>query len=215
MGIVHGFGSIASGVANLFSAEQWEKDPLGNALKSAADIATGVTIVLGSIAGLAVAIGVILTAIAIIGSIFSFGAVGAALAPIILFCGTVASTVGPWAIEAAAVALVLHGLVFIKNLIDAATADTANQLEQSSEQMTEDAQNAGSMAMQIGMAKAMEAGGKLLTGTGGAAPEPAAATGPSAEPGTIDLSGNRPTTTLCPGRRRRSKYLRPPVRMAQ
>ena len=82
---------------------------------------------------------------------------GAALAPIIVFCGTVASTVGPWAIEAAAVALVLHALVFIKNLIDAATADTANELEQSSEQMTEDAQNAGSMAMQIGMAKAMEA----------------------------------------------------------
>ncbi len=197
MGIVHGFGSIASGVANLFSAEQWEKDPLGNALKSAADIATGVTIVLGSIAGLAVAIGVILTAIAIIGSIFSFGAVGAALAPIILFCGTVASTVGPWAIEAAAVALVLHALVLIKNLIDAATADTANQLEQSSEQMTEDAQNAGSMAMQIGMAKAAEVGGELLGGGSGGAGEADAAPAelpegwepPAAEPGQIDLSG--------------------------
>ena len=193
MGIVHGFGSIASGVANLFSAEQWEKDPLGNALKSAADIATGVTIVLGSIAGLAVAIGVILTAIAIIGSIFSFGAVGAALAPIIFFCGTVASTVGPWAIEAAAVALVLHALVLIKNLIDAATADTANQLEQSSEQMTEDAQNAGSMAMQIGMAKAMEAGGKLLTGSGGTAPESGALAGEGAGPTPEPTPAAEPT----------------------
>jgi hypothetical protein len=33
-----------------------EKDPLGNLLKSSADIATGVTVVLGSIAGLAIAI---------------------------------------------------------------------------------------------------------------------------------------------------------------
>lgn len=167
MGIVDGFGQIASGVADLFSAEQWSKDPLGNALKSSADIATGVTVVLGSIAGLAVAIGVILTAIAIVGSIFSFGAVGVALAPIILFCGTVASTVGPWALWAAGVALVLHGLVFIKNLIDASTASTATQLQQSSDKMTEDAQNAGAMALQIGMAKAMEFGGKLLAGRGG------------------------------------------------
>jgi hypothetical protein len=197
MGIVHGLGSIASGVANLFSAEQWEKDPLGNALKSAADIATGVTIVLGSIAGLAVAIGIILTVIAIVGSIFSFGAVGAALAPIIIFCGTVASTVGPWAIWAAGVALVLHSLVFIKNLIDAATAQTAGQLEQSSEQMTQDAQNAGSMAMQIGMAKAMEAGGRLLSGPGGGAGEAGAA--PSADAGTPPAELSPADTPSTPG----------------
>ena len=42
---------------------------------------------------------------------------------------------------------VLHALVLIKNLIDAATTDTANQFERSAEQMTEDAQNTGSMAM--------------------------------------------------------------------
>ena len=36
------------------------------------------------------------------------------------------------------------------------------------------------MAIQIGMAKAMEAGGKLLTGGAGAAPEPAAAAGEGA-----------------------------------
>ena len=128
MGVVHGVGQIVSGIANLASAEQWRRDPLGNLLKSSADIATGVTIVLGSIAGLAIAVGIILTAVAIVGSIFSFGAVGLALAPIIAFCGTVASTVGPWALWAAAVALTLHALVFIKNLIDAATASTASGL---------------------------------------------------------------------------------------
>ncbi|MFF1606687.1 hypothetical protein ACFVYA_02815 [Amycolatopsis sp. NPDC058278] len=167
MGIVQGFGMIASGGANLFSAAQWAKDPVGNLLKSAADITTGVTIVLGSIAGLATAIAIILTAVAIVGSIFSFGAAGVALAPIIAFCGTVAATVAPWALEAAAIALTLHGLVFIKNLVDAASAQTAGQLQNESDQMTEDATNAGAMALQIGMAKAMEAGGKLLAGARG------------------------------------------------
>lgn len=162
MGVVHGVGQIASGVANLFSAQQWQRDPLGNALKSSADLATGVTIVLGSIAGLAVAIGVLLTAAAIVGSIFSFGAVGLALAPIIAFCGTVATTVGPWALWAAGLALGLHAMVFIKNLIDAAAAQTAAGLQASSERMTEDAKNAGAMALQIGMAKAMEAIGARL-----------------------------------------------------
>lgn len=196
MGIVHGFGSIATGVANVFSAEQWAKDPLGNALKSSADIATGVTIVLGSVAGLAVAIGIILTAIAIIGSIFSFGAVGAALAPIIVFCGTVASTVGPWAIWAAGVALVLHSLVFIKNLIDAATASTASQLQQESEKMTEDAQNAGNMALQIGMAKAMEAGGKLLARRGGGTAPEGAPAGTAPEP--VPAAAPEPVPTAAP-----------------
>jgi len=55
-GVLTGLGMIASGGMNLFSAEQWARDPLGNLLKSSADIATGVTVVLGSIAGLAVAV---------------------------------------------------------------------------------------------------------------------------------------------------------------
>ncbi len=163
MGVVSGLGMILSGGANLFSATQWQKDPLGNLLKSAADIATGVTIVLGSIAGLAVAIGVILTA----ATVLTLGLIAPVTAPIIAFCGTVAATVGPWAITAAEIALVLQGLVFIKNLIDAATAQTAGELQNKSDEMTEDAGNAGNMALQIGMAKAMEAGGKMLRGSGG------------------------------------------------
>ena len=62
MGIVSGLSMTLSGAANLFSAKQWEKDPLGNLLKSAADIATGITIILGSIAALAMAIIAILVA---------------------------------------------------------------------------------------------------------------------------------------------------------
>jgi hypothetical protein len=145
---------VASGVANLFSAQQWAKDPLGNLLKSSADIATGVTIVLGSIAGLAIAIVVILTAL----TILTFGALGPVAAAVIPFCLSVAGTVGPWAITAAEIALVLQGLVLIKNLIDAATASTAEQLQTKSDEMTQDATTAGQMAMQIGMHELMGGG---------------------------------------------------------
>ena len=69
MGIVHGLSMTLSGFANLASLEQWEANPLGNLLKSAADIAMGITVILGSITLLATAIGIILTAIAILGSI--------------------------------------------------------------------------------------------------------------------------------------------------
>jgi len=162
MGVIAGLSMTLSGVANLLSAEQWEKDPLGNLLKSSADIATGVTIVLGSIAGLAVAIIVVLTAL----TILTFGALGPIAAMVIPFCAMVAATVGPWAITAAEIALVLQGLVLIKNLIDAATAQTAEQLETKSDQMTEDATEAGQMAMQIGMAKAMTTVGEAFGGGG-------------------------------------------------
>src|SRR5262249_21142571 len=44
-GAVSGLNMVLSGAANLFSLQQWERDPLGNLLKSAADIATGLTII--------------------------------------------------------------------------------------------------------------------------------------------------------------------------
>jgi hypothetical protein len=167
MGVVNGLGMVLSGAANLLSAKQWEKDPLGNLLKSSADIATGVTIVLGSIAGLAVAISVLLT----IATVLTLGAIAPITGPIIAFCATVAATVGPWAITAAEIALVLQALVFIKNLIDAATATTAKDLQGKSDEMTEDATTAGSMAMQIGMAEA----GEMIGGAGGEGGEPGGA----------------------------------------
>jgi hypothetical protein len=149
MGIVSGLSMTLSGVGNLLSAEQWKKDPLGNLLKSAADIATGITIVLGAITGLALAIIVILIA----ASILTLGALGPLAAAVIPFCSTVVSVVGGWTITAASIALELQALVFIKNLMDAATASSAKDLQNQSDQMTEDAKNAGNMAMQIGSPK--------------------------------------------------------------
>jgi hypothetical protein len=159
-GIVSGLGMILSGGANLLSAEQWERDPLGNLLKSAADIATGVTVVLGSIAGLAVAIIAISAALILV----SFGTLSPIFLPVISICSTVAATVGPWALTAAKVALVLNAMVFIKNLIDAATAKNATELLSESEAMGEDVSAMGNMAMQIAGDKIGEAVGPHVTG---------------------------------------------------
>ncbi len=161
MGVVSGLSMTLSGVANLFSLEQWKKDPLGNLLKSAADIATGITIVLGSITALAIAI----IAILVLAAIFSFGALGPVAAAVIPFCGTVVSTVGPWTITAAAIALELNVLLMIKDLVDAACADTAEKLQSQSDKVTDDAKTAGNMALQIGMAAVGEAGGEALANT--------------------------------------------------
>jgi hypothetical protein len=144
-GVLTGLGMIASGGLNLLSLEQWERDPLGNLLKSSADIATGVTIVLGSIAGLAIAVIAISAALILL----SWGFLSPVFLPVITFCSSVAATVGPWAVTAAEVALVLNALVFIKNLVDAATATTAEELQKESAAMGEDVNAMGMAAMQI------------------------------------------------------------------
>ena len=166
MGVVSGFSTMVGGLANLFSSEQWARNPVGNLLKSAADIATGLTIILASVIGLAMSISLILWAIAIVGSIFSFGAVGAALAPIIAFLGGLIATLTPWTIWIGVAALALQALCFIKNLYDAGTAHTADELQRHSDDMTEDAKNAGVMAATVGVLSVAHYGGRAFMKTG-------------------------------------------------
>ncbi len=156
MGVVSGLGMMLSGGANLFSAEQWRRDPLGNLLKSAADIATGLTVILGSITALAGVIIAIMTAI----TILSLGTAAPVTGPVIAFCTTVLTTVGGWTIAVGKVALVLQALVFIKNLIDAACAQTATELQSETQQLTENVGDAANVVMQMGMAKAGQLGGR-------------------------------------------------------
>jgi Domain of unknown function (DUF4157) len=156
MGVVSGLSMMLSGGANLFSSQQWSRDPLGNLLKSAADIATGLTIILGSITALA---GVVIAIMAAI-TILSLGTAAPVTGPVIAFCTSVLTTVGGWTIAVGKVALVLQALVFIKNLIDAATAKTAGDLQNQADQMTQDVSNAGNVVMQIGMAKLAQVGGR-------------------------------------------------------
>lgn len=160
MGVVSGLSMTLSGAANLLSAEQWRRDPLGNLLKSAADIATGLTIILGSITALAAVIIAIMVAI----TILSFGTAAPVTGPVIAFCTTVMTTVGGWTIAVGKVALILQALVLIKNLIDAATAKTAEDLQNQADQMTEDVSNAGNVVLQMGMAKLAQVGGRAMAG---------------------------------------------------
>lgn len=159
MGVVSGLGMMLSGGANLLSGEQWRRDPLGNLLKSAADIATGLTVILGSITALAGVIIAIMVAI----TLLSFGTAAPITGPVIAFCTTVLTTVGGWTIAVGKVALVLQALVFIKNLIDAACADTAAELQSESQQLTENVGDAANVVMQMGMAKAGQLGGRAAS----------------------------------------------------
>ncbi|MGH6905897.1 MAG: hypothetical protein ACREIR_24530, partial [Geminicoccaceae bacterium] len=156
-GVVSGLSMTLSGVANLLSAEQWRLNPLQNLLKSAADIATGITIVLGSITALAGAIAAIMTAI----TILSFGFAAPVTGPIIAFCTSVMVTVGGWTIAVGKIALFLQFLVLIKNLYDAACAESADQLQAQSEQIGADAGNMLNVGLQIVGAKAAQVGGRV------------------------------------------------------
>ena len=122
MGIVSGISMVLSGVANIGNVQAWKTDPVGNALKIAADIATGVTIVLASVVGLATAVLAIAWAIAIL----SFGLAGGLAAVVTPICTSVISTVFPWTVIAAKWALGLQALLLMKNLVDAATASSAS-----------------------------------------------------------------------------------------
>ncbi|HZR36535.1 MAG TPA: hypothetical protein VFA75_14280, partial [Nevskia sp.] len=153
MGVVSGLNMIVNGVASFVRAPSW-----GGLLKMAADIATGLTIILGSITALAGVIIAIMTAI----TILSFGTAAPVTGPIIAFCATVMSTVGGWTIAVGEVALLLQELVFLKNLYEAATAQTAEELQRQSDNMTADARAAGNVVLQMGMAKLAQVGGRNL-----------------------------------------------------
>jgi hypothetical protein len=163
-GVVSGLSMSLSGLMNLrqLSLAGIAQDPWGslqNLLKSAADIATGITIVLGSITALAGIIAGIMTAI----TILSFGFAAPVTGPIIAFCTSVMVTVGGWTIVVGKIALILQALVLIKNLIDAACAESADGLQAQSEQIAADAGNMLNVGMQIVGARAAQVGGRGLT----------------------------------------------------
>ncbi len=153
-GIVGGLSMILSGGSNLLSAEQWRRDPLGNLLTSAANIATGIAIILGTITAIAGLVIAILGALILL----SFGALAAPFAGIIAFCTTVITTVGGWAIAAGKIALVLQALALIKNLIDVATAQTADQLQRETEEVGGNISGSFQAVMSIVGAKGAQAG---------------------------------------------------------
>lgn len=157
-GAVGGLGMILAGGANLFSLQQWQRDPLGNLLTSAANIATGLAVILGSITALAGLVAAILGALILV----SFGALAPAFLPIIGICTTIITTVGGWTIAVGKVALVLQALALIKNLIDVATAQTADDLQRETEEISGNISGSFQAVISIVGAKGAQAG---LSGT--------------------------------------------------
>ena len=153
MGVVSGVNMVINGVVGFARRPSW-----GGALKAATDIATGLTIILGSITALAGLVIGVMTAI----TILSLGTAAPVTGPIIAFCATVMTTVGGWTIAVGQVALVLQALSFLKNLYEAATAQNAEQLNQSAEGMTQNVSGAANVLMQVGMAKLSQVGGRAL-----------------------------------------------------
>jgi hypothetical protein len=153
-GAVGGLQMILSGGANLFSAAQWQRDPLGNLLKSAADIATGLAIILAAITGLAALVAAIMGALMIV----TFGFAAPVALPVISVCTTIITTVGGWTIVVGKIALVLQALSLIKNLIDAATATTAEELQREAGEIQSDINGGAQAVMSIAGAKGSMSG---------------------------------------------------------
>jgi hypothetical protein len=144
---------IANATVNFARAPSWE-----GALRAAANIATGLTIILGSITALAGVIAALMTAI----TILSLGIAAPITGPIIAFCASVMSVVGTWTFWVGLIAAGLQALVFLVDLYKAGTAETAEALQQQSERMREDASQAGNALLQAGMGRLAAVGGRAM-----------------------------------------------------
>jgi|GEM_PF-1303957 len=144
-GVVGGLEKTFSGVANIFNADAWERDPLGNLLQIAADISTGLAMVFSSILGIA---GMI-TALMIALTIISWGTLSPVTGPVIGWMGTVMTYAGWGAIISGILAVYFNSLAYIKNLHDAGTAETARELFGNTEQMKQNASDGFQGAMAI------------------------------------------------------------------
>ncbi|MEZ4858744.1 MAG: DUF4157 domain-containing protein [Flavobacteriaceae bacterium] len=144
-GVVGGFEKTLSGVANIFNAEAWSKDPLGNLLQIGADISTGLAMVFSSILGIAGMITALMVALTII----SWGTLSPITGPVIGWMGTVMTYAGWGAIVAGVLSVYFNSLAYIKNLNDAGTAATARELFGNTEQMKKNASDGFTGAMAV------------------------------------------------------------------
>lgn len=153
MGVVSGLNMIVNATVNFARQPSW-----GGALRAAANIATGLTIILGSITALAGVIAALMTAI----TILTLGFAAPITGPIIAFCASVMSVVGTWTFWVGLIAAGLQALVFLVDLYQAGTAETAEQLQEQSQHMREDASQAGNALLQAGMGRLAAVGGRAM-----------------------------------------------------
>jgi hypothetical protein len=145
VGVIDGFDKFATGVANIFNADAWAKDPLGNLLQVGADITTGLAMIFSSILGVAGMITALMVAITII----SWGFASPVTMPVIGWMGTVMTYAGWGAVIAGSLAVLFNYYAYIKNLSDAAAAQSSDELFGETEQMKQNATDAFTGAMSI------------------------------------------------------------------
>lgn len=144
-GPIDGFDKMATGFANIFNADAWEKDPLGNLLKVAADITTGLAMIFSGVLGIAGMIMALMVAI----TIASWGFALPFTAPVMGWMGTIMTYAGWGAIIAGSLSVYYNYLCYLKNLHDASTADSARELFGNVEQMKENVSDGFTGAMAI------------------------------------------------------------------
>lgn len=144
-GPIDGFDKMATGVANIFNADAWEKDPLGNLLKIAADISTGLAMIFSGILGIAGFIMGVMIAL----SIASWGFALPITVPQMAWMGTLMGYAGWGAIIAGSLSVYFNYLSYLKNLNDAATAELARELFGNVEEMKENVTDGFTGAMSI------------------------------------------------------------------
>lgn len=153
MGAVSGLNMIINSSVNFARDPSWS-----GALRLAANVATGLAIILGSITALAAVIAALMTAIII----FSLGFAAPIAGPVLAFCASVMSIVGGWTVWVGLIAAGLQALTFLVDLYMAGTAQTAEQLIEHADHMREDASNAGNSLLQAGMGRLSQMGGRQM-----------------------------------------------------
>jgi len=144
-GAFDGAAKIGTGFANLFNADAWKKDPLGNLLQIGADITTGLAQIFTTILSVAGLITAILVALVIL----SWGALAVPLAPAFSWMGTI-FTYGGWgAIITGVLSMRLNSLAYMKNLHDAGAAPTARAFFGNTEQMKKNTMDGFTGAMSV------------------------------------------------------------------
>ncbi|MEO1614981.1 MAG: DUF4157 domain-containing protein [Planctomycetota bacterium] len=160
-GVIGGYEKLLTGYANIGNWDAWKKDPLGNLLQVSADITTGLAIIFSSILGIAAAVTALMVAL----TIFSWGLAAPVTGPVIAWMGTVMTYAGWGAIISGGLAVFFNYLTYIKNLHDAATAESARELFGNTDQMKQNATDGfqGAMAVVEGIG-AVKMGPKLSSG---------------------------------------------------
>lgn len=132
LAIVGGLKMVVNGAVNL-AVDLWKLEFWG-VIKSAADIATGVAVVAGTITALALALSAAMVALIIV----SWGTLAPWAVPVMTAMGSVMKFAGAVAIWSGLAAAALNGVAGVKSLVDMGTAESADQLQAETDDLQQD-----------------------------------------------------------------------------